>query len=113
MNIPVDLTLTTGVIVTLMVTVVGWVQLRWRALSDRVDAQAERAESHSARIIGLEAAIRTMPGRDELHRMEVSITQMAGEMKVVSALLSGQGDLMQRMEAVVARHEDHLLNPKR
>lgn len=112
MNIPVDLTLTTGVIVTLLVTVVGWVQLRWRALSDRVDGQAERAERHSDRIVGLEAAIRNLPGRDELHRMEVSVTQMAGEMKAVGALMAGQRDLMQRMEAVVARHEDHLLTKR-
>lgn len=104
--IAVDLTVTAGVIVTLVVTVIGWVQLRWRALSDRL-------ESHSTRIVGLEAAIRNLPGRDELHRMEISVTQMTGEMKAVSALMSGQRDLMARMEAVVARHEDHLLNPKR
>ncbi|MBP7242946.1 DUF2730 family protein [Amaricoccus sp.] len=112
MNIPVDLTLSAGVIVTVLLAIIGWLQMRWGALSKRVDDQAARVEGHAARLTSAEAVIRTLPARDELHRIEVSLASMSGDMKTVSALLAGQRDLMQRMESVVARHEDHLLTKR-
>lgn len=112
MNIPVDLTLSAGVIVTILLAIIGWLQVRWGALSKRVDDQAARVEGHASRLASVEAAIRTMPAREDLHRMEVSVTAMAGEMKTVAAIIRGHRDLMERMEAVVARHEDHLLTKK-
>lgn len=112
MSIPVDLTLSTSVIVAVLLAMVGWLRVRWAALDKRVDDQAARTESHAERLTGMEAALRQMPAREDLHRMEVSVTAMAGELKTVAAHMSGQRDLMTRMEAVVARHEDHLLTKK-
>ena len=109
MSIPVDLTLSTGVIVTVLLAMIGWLRVRWAALDKRVDDQAARIDSHADRLTGMEAALRQMPAREDLHRMEVSVTAMAGELKTVSAHLSGQRDIMTRLEAVVGRHEDHLL----
>lgn len=107
--IPVDLTVSAGVIVTVVLSIIGWVQMRWGALAKRQDSLADRVESHATRLASMEAALRTLPGREELHRMEVGIATMAGKMETVAAHMAGQRDLMSRMEAVVARHEDHLL----
>lgn len=110
MNIPVDLTISAGAVITVLLAIIGWVQVRWGALSKRTDDQADRLDRQESRIVAIETTLRAMPSKDDLHRMEMSVTSMAGEMKVVSALLAGQKDVMQRVEAVVARHEDHLLN---
>lgn len=112
MNIPVDLTVSAGVIVTVLLAIIGWLQMRWGALEKRQGALADRVEGHSTRLASVEAAMRSMPGRDELHRMEVGITKMAGKMETVAAHMAGQRDLMGRMEAVVARHEEHLLQKR-
>ena len=112
MSIPVDLTLSTGVIVTVLLFIVGWLRVRWGDISKRVDDQAGRIESHAERLTGMEAALRQLPAREDLHRMEVSVTAMAGELKTVAAHLAGQRDIMTRIEAVVARHEDHLLTKR-
>lgn len=113
MSIPVDLTLSTGVIVTVLLAAIGWVQVRWGVLSKRLDDQASRLESHAERLTGMEAALRQLPAREDLHRMEVSVTTMTGKLETVAAHLSGQRDIMTRLEAVVSRHEDHLLTTKR
>lgn len=113
MSIPVDLTLSTGVIVTVLLAMIGWLRVRWSALDKRVDDQATRIDSHGDRLTGVEAALRQLPAREDLHRMEVSVTSMAGKMETVAAHLSGQRDIMTRLEAVVSRHEDHLLATKR
>lgn len=113
MNIPVDFTVSVGVIVTILLAIIGWLQVRWGALSKRVDDQAGRLEGHATRLTSVEAALRSLPEREDLHRMELSVTAMTGKMETVAAHLAGQRDIMARIESVVARHEDHLLNPKR
>lgn len=112
MNIPVDLTLSAGVIVTVLLAIIGWLQMRWGGLTKRVDDQAHRIEGHAERLTGVEVALRQLPAREDLHRMELSVSTMAGEMRTIAAHMAGQRDLMSRMEAVVARHEDHLLTKR-
>lgn len=109
MNIPVDLTISSAAIITVMLAVIGWVQTRWMALSKRLDAQDERIGSHSNRIVSVEEAVRGLPTREDLHRMETGLVTMAGELKVVSTMIAGQKDILHRVENVVNRHEDHLL----
>lgn len=113
MNIPVDFTLTAGVIITVLIAIIGWIRVRWGALSKRGDDQADRLDRQESRIVAIETALRAMPSREDLHRIEISVAAMAGDLKVATALLSGQKDVMQRVEAVVARHEDHLLTTTR
>lgn len=112
MNIPVDFTVSAGAIITVLLAIIGWIQVRWGALSKRVDDQAGRIDGHAERLTGVEAALRQLPAREDLHRMEVSVTTMAGKMETVAAHLAGQRDIMTRLESVVARHEDHLLTKR-
>lgn len=68
------------------------------------DVGALKGDLHS-----LEQTVSNMPGKDELHQVRLTLVEMAGKMDVISAHMSGQKDVMKRLETIVTRHEDHLL----
>ena len=55
----------------------------------------------------------TLPGRDDLHGLEIAMTQISGQLSVISEAMNGQREIMKRLETIVSRHEDHLLEGKR
>lgn len=82
--------------------VVSW----WRGQSKEVDRRVAAAES---RIGALEKITHEAPSRTEVHGIQLAMAEMSGSLRVISAQMSGQSEILRRVELVVGRHEDHLL----
>lgn len=84
-----------------------------KAAGKRIDDLNGRADQHDLRLAALEQSQRALPSSGDLHALELSMAELRGEMKSMTTAMRGQADIMQRLEAVVGRHEQHLLEGKR
>ncbi|KXF92103.1 DUF2730 family protein [Phaeobacter inhibens] len=78
-------------------------------VEDRFQAGNERADRQENRIASLEQSVKSMPSREDVHKIELSMERMNGTMTRVEAVMEGNQKIMSRLENVVFRHEDHLL----
>lgn len=97
-------------------TLVSFGSVMWSIFSgparrngSRLDAHATRLDAHELRLGAIDQALRTIPAKEELHELELAMTRLQGEMKTMSEAMRGQAEIMKRVEALVGRHEDHLL----
>lgn len=80
-----------------------------RKNSTRIDGHSDRIEDHSMRLSALEQSQRSMPTKDDMHSVSMALEGMKGEMKALSVEMRGNVAIMERLEAIVSRHENHLL----
>lgn len=90
-------------------TIISFATVIWTIFSgparrnaSRLDALATRLDAHEMRLSGIDQTLRTIPGKQDLHDLEVAMTRLQGEMQTMS-------QIMTRLESLVSRHEDHLL----
>jgi hypothetical protein len=62
------------------------------------------------RISQIEACLTSVPSGAALHELALSITGLRGDLKVVTEKIDGLGQVVSRVERVVGRHEEYLLN---
>lgn len=74
---------------------------------------SERMDRHETRIQSLEQTVKVMPGKEDLHSVQIELTRMSGTMSTMSAIMEGNQAIMSRLETIVSRHEDHLLSEGR
>lgn len=89
------------------------VETRMQAILNMMEAHRTRGDLLEARIGRVEQNVESMPGQQELHRLELTLTQMAGNLNTISEAMNGQKEIMKRLENIVTRHEDHLLGDRR
>lgn len=82
---------------------------RFLAVDERFKLGSERMDRHDTRLNSIEQTLRDLPVKADMHALQLSMSEMRGEMKVMATAMSGSNSLMERLEAVVSRHEDHLL----
>lgn len=82
---------------------------RFRAVDERFKTGSERMDRHDTRLNSIEQTLRDLPVKSDMHALQLAMSDMRGEMKVMATAMSGSNSLMERLEAVVSRHEDHLL----
>lgn len=81
------------------------------AKSEARHLEGERkAERHSNQIATLSQTIAAMPGHSALHKLELTLVSMSGDLREMRATMEGNAKVMARLESVVTRHEDHLLD---
>jgi hypothetical protein len=76
---------------------------------DRFAEGRARMDRHDNRISRLEQSLQAMPTKDDMHAVALAVEGMRGRLDVMSAQMGGQKDIMERLEIIVSRHEDHLL----
>lgn len=77
---------------------------------ERVSKNEGRLDRAEDRLDSLQALISDhIPSKDDFHNLANAITALEGEVKVLTERAKGTDNLMQRMEAVQVRIEDHLL----
>lgn len=109
-----DPTITVSLVMSVAVMVFTWFRTRRQDVDERFKAGSDRMRALEGRTAALEQTVDSMPGKDELHRIELHMERMTGEMKAMSASQRGTNDILRRLESIVSRHEDHLLeNGKR
>ncbi|WP_296639161.1 DUF2730 family protein [Roseinatronobacter sp.] len=79
-------------------------------LEDRVGDQEKRAERHAQQMTGLSQTVNAMPGKDQMHKLELALAGIRGDLSVIGATMEGNAKIMARFESVLTRHEDHLLD---
>lgn len=84
-----------------------------RVNARRLDDHSARLDEHGMRISGLEQGQKTMPTKDNMHELELAMERLKGQLNTVSQAMSGHAQIMERLEDVVARHENHLLDGAR
>jgi hypothetical protein len=77
-----------------------------RANAKRLDAHADQLQQHEARISSVEQSQGSLPSQRDIHELQLSMERLKGELNSVSTI-------MERLEAIVSRHETHLLEVSR
>jgi len=83
---------------------------RRKDVDARFGEGAKRMDRHEARIASVEQSIAAMPDADDIHAVQLSLAEQTGALREIRAIMDGNGKVMARLEAIVSRHEDHLLN---
>ena len=79
----------------------------------RLDAMATVLTALEQRITASEQTQRALPSKDDIHELELSMERLKGERKTLSQVMAGQSAITERMESILNRHEDHLLQSGR
>lgn len=97
-------------------SVVAMIYTAWATRRQGVDekfrAGSKRMDEIDNRVGRVEQSIEGMPAKDDLHQLQLAMADMAGEMKAMAASQRSTNDLLRRLETVVTRHEEHLLDAK-
>lgn len=79
----------------------------------RLDGMAVTLAALETRIAASEMSQRTLPSRDDIHELELSMERLKGEMKTLGQAMATHSDNANRVEAILTRHEEHLLQAGR
>lgn len=115
-----DLTVTLSLILSVITLIFAYFRTRrqdfevqLKAGREQVDARLksgdEKFEAHDLRLSRLEQTVMVMPGKDDMHSLQISLTSMHGDLREMRATMKGSNEIMRRLETIVTRHEDHLL----
>lgn len=107
-----DPTITMSVALSALVAVYTWFRTRGDKVAERLKLGSDRMDRHENRIVALEQSMREMPDKDSLHRLELMMASMSGDLKAISATMAGNAEVTKRLEAIVSRHEQHLLETR-
>ncbi len=86
-----------------------WWATRDRNTEAKFKAGSERMDRHETRINSLEQTVRAQPTRDDMHELRLSIERLNGELRTMAAVIEGNNRIMERIEDVVGRQEEHLM----
>lgn len=62
------------------------------------------------RVIKNEQVLTGLPDNEALHDLAISVTALTGDLRTMGERISGVQKSMERVENVMARHEDYLLH---
>lgn len=78
-------------------------------MAEKAAAAAEAADKAARRADEVAAEVARMPGRDEIHKLDLSVTELSGRITQFGERLDGSRDTMSRLQRVLDRVEDFLL----
>lgn len=81
-----------------------------RANTKAIDENKARLDRHEARLSSAEQTLKGLPGREDVHKMQLSITELGGFLREMRAEMKGTSEIIKRIEFAVDRHESHLLD---
>ena len=80
-----------------------------RANATQIKEHAKRIDGHDLRLSSVEQTVKDSPTKDDMQKIALAMEAMRGDVKVMRAELEGSMAIMERLEAIVSRHENHLL----
>lgn len=87
-----------------------WWRTRDQNVETRFRAGSERMDRLDGRLASVEQTLRAQPTKEDMHQLHLAMKEMQGEMKTMAAVMEGNNKIMSRLEDIVARHENHLLD---
>ncbi len=82
---------------------------RRKDVDERFREGSKRMDRHENRIAAVEQTVQTMPGKDDMHSLQIELVKQTGSLNEMRAVMEGNAKIMARLETIVSRHEDHLL----
>jgi predicted nucleic acid-binding Zn-ribbon protein len=83
---------------------------RRKDVEQKFKAGSDRMDRHEARILVTEQKISALPDKDDMHKLQIELTRMVGTLGQMQAVMEGNANIMERLENIVSRHEDFLLD---
>ena len=96
-------------LLTFALTIWGLMSSGSRNNAKQLEEHGKRIDRHSERLQGIEASQRSMPSKDDMHSLSLTLEGLRGEVKAMRAEMEGNMAIMERLEVIVSRHENHLL----
>lgn len=90
-------------------TLISFATTIYHLMTSGARTNAKLIAEHAKRLELIERQIAGAPGRDDMHALHIGLTEMHGDLREMRATMKGNNDIMQRLENIVTRHEDHLL----
>lgn len=104
-----DPTVSVSVVLSVIVFAFSWYRTRDNKLTARLKAGSDRMDRHETRINQIEHSMTALPDKEDLHALQLEMVRQTGSLAEMSATFRGSKEVMERLEIVVNRHEDHLL----
>lgn len=108
-----------ALMVSLGTTIFAWiatrrsnVEARFQRVDERFKEGSDRMDRHEGRIAGLEQSVKSMPSKDDLHQIEIGMTELAGTMKEIAAVIGANQSSLKSLDAAVSTMREYLLNNK-
>lgn len=83
---------------------------QFKDIDRQFKAGSDRMDRHELRIQGIEQSVQAMPDKDEMHALQLELVKQTGALGEMRAIMEGNAKIMERLETIVSRHEDHLLS---
>ncbi|MBN7785154.1 DUF2730 family protein [Ponticoccus gilvus] len=83
---------------------------RQKHVDEKIVAVDERCDRHERRLSRLETTVDGLPGKQDLHAIELHMASMKGDLERIDATLVGSRESMTRLLTVTDRLENYLLN---
>ena len=83
---------------------------RRKDVDERFAAGSKRMDQQDRDIAALRQTVAAMPEKDDLHQVQLAMSELTGQMRVLGGQIEAQREVLKRIERVVGRHEDHLLD---
>lgn len=96
-----------------LTTLFNFGALLWGTFSGPSRKNSSAIEALTTRMTNVEQSLRIIPSKEEMHDLELAMSDLRGEIKTMSETMRGQNEIMKRLELIVGRHEQHLLESKR
>jgi hypothetical protein len=103
-----DATVSLSLIFAVLSAVFAWWRTREAASAKEIAELKHDVSELDKRLSQAERDLTLMPGTNELNKLTLALSEIRGDLKAMNAVMKGQGQIMERIELSVSRHEDHL-----
>jgi hypothetical protein len=94
--------------VAVAAVVYTWFATRRSDVDARFKAGSDRMNRLELRVQTTEQTLATMPEKDDIHSLQLLLSEMGGELKAMRASMRAIADSQTRLEHISSRHEDYL-----
>jgi hypothetical protein len=97
------------IVISFGLTVVVWFSTRRKDVDNAITDNSNLIDDLSKRTATLEQTVQSLPAKDDMHRLELTLGEIGGDMKAIRATMKGMSESMSRTERSVGIHEEHLM----
>ncbi|MCD2314022.1 DUF2730 family protein [Pseudosulfitobacter pseudonitzschiae] len=97
-----------ALVVSIGAMVYSFLVNRRKDVDQRFTDGSRRMDRLDGRVASLEQQVSAMPGKDDVHSLQMTLSDVRGDMKAMAATMTAMAESLKRTESIVSRHEDHL-----
>lgn len=86
-----------------------WWRTRNQNVETRFATNSERMDRHDQRLASVEQSLRSLPVKDDLHNLNLTIEGLRGDVRELRAAQTASADASRRQDTVLGRVEQFLL----